>query len=295
MKLKQIIVLLCVIGGAFLVACGGQISEADVEATVAAALNEAIDATADAVAAAEEAAIPTETLPPTETPEPTETLPPTETPAPTETPEPTFTPTPAAPIVVTALDDGQLFYDFIDEAFTIAITDDWSVLQIDATVFDAALQGVIADDDSLSEVFSSELFRDLVAAGIKFYAVNTTADSVDSGNPASINILRQSQSSDLSTADYAELLTTQLAQFVTLADETEIEQSRVELGDDTAVKIVYVSQLVNPLGEALLLHTTQYVLVENGNSYIVSITVPDALVDSLLPEAEQIGESFRLK
>ena len=302
MNLKRIMILISGLSLFLLVACGGDTAAPiDVEGTVAAAVaatNEAANSVNDLLEATVEAvAVDTEPveIEPTATAEPTLTPIPTNTSEPTEVPTATPSPTPEGPLVVTLLEDGTTLYDFVDEGFSIVARGDWVATPIDETLLEATLDSLGTQSEEINELFSSDLFRNLATAGIKFYAVNTTAASVGSPNPVSMNVLRQVADGDLDTSGYADLLATQLPEFLTLAEGSEVERSSAMLGEDTAVKLVYVSQFVNPLGVELVLHTTQYIVVKNGSSYIASITVPAELVESLLADAEAMAESIVIK
>ena len=192
------------------------------------------------------------------------------------------------------LGNGQMQYDFHEDGFSLTTAEGWVATQIDASMLANASELAAEASDELAELFESDLFRNLIASGMKFYAINTSSASAESGNPANINVVQQ-QSVGVATETYADLLVEQLPSFVTLATESEVERTTAALGEATAVKLVYVSEIVNPLGITLNLHTTQYIVVQNDVSYVISLTMPIELVDQLLADGETVAESFRFK
>ncbi|MBK7919168.1 MAG: hypothetical protein IPJ94_23465 [Chloroflexi bacterium] len=183
MKHWTIFLLVLVLAG-LLMGCGGD-SEAEVAATVAAAL------------AATQAAMPTATpIPPTDTPEPTATMTPlpTDTPTsiptavPTSTAMPTEAPTAAPAMIQTELETGAMLYELPAIGFAMTLPADWQVVDLEKLDMAEIFGSVAERNEQLESLFSSDSMKNLVAAGIRFYAINVSSESLSSSPPATINL-----------------------------------------------------------------------------------------------------------
>lgn len=264
--------------------CGNNdasLTEADIQATV----NAAVAATTEALA------------PPTFTPIPTITTEgsgdgteaeegeqlaesPTETPAPppTDTPEPTETPLPDLPLVLTDLGDGRTRYDMPFDRFSVSLPSDWVVVDIQQ-VTDSP------DQAKVEELLGSGIFRNLVASGVKFYAINWSEPSLASINPANINISTQpadgAASIDEVGVNFFSLLTYQFE----IEPET-ITQENVTISGFPAIRYEYLWNQVNPVGAAIDLQIVQHIILVNETVYVSTISIPSELSETLLPTAE---------
>lgn len=278
--------LLMIFVGLFLVACSSE-PEVDVDATVAAALS----ATQTAVPTAT-AVPPTDTPIPTDTPTPvpTDTAVPTDTPAPTDTPESTATAIPEPGIIETPLESGDVLYEVTTEGFSFTLPPEWVVLDLTTDDFAAMMGAVGEQNDSLS-FLSTEYAQALIASGMRFYALNTSPDSLDSGNPISINVISEELPFELTVEEYAAFAVGQLEKIFDL--EGQIEQTAVTVGKMESVQLVYTAQIVNAVGIPIESLNTQYVFIRDGRAYFVTLGVLTELADQYLESVREAAETFR--
>lgn len=287
MKHWTIFLLVLVLAG-LLMGCGGD-SEAEVAATVAAAL------------AATQAAMPTATpIPPTDTPEPTATMTPlpTDTPTsiptavPTSTATPTEAPTAAPAMIQTELETGAMLYELPAIGFAMTLPADWQV--VDLEKFDMAeIFGSVAErNEQLESLFSSDSMKNLVAAGIRFYAINVSSESLSSSPPATINLALEELTFALDAGQYATVAMAQIEKFFDLT--SDIEQDVVALGDGEATRVRYTMNLVDALGQSIEVLNTQYIVIDGMTVYIVTLSMPVGLVDDFWQPYAAAVESFRV-
>lgn len=270
-----------------LAACGG-LSEADTQATIAAGI------------ALTQTAAPTHTPLPTDTPPPT----PTETPLPTDTPTPPATAT-AAPtdtpeatatavsnMIRTPLDDGGTLFELPEEGFSIALPDRWEVFDLGNDDIAAMFDAMGGQNEGLELFFSNANVQNLVAVGMKLYAINLEAASLSNASPASINILKQDLPISFTLSEYAEINVTQIEQIFTLT--SDLQQETVMLGDLEAVKLTYSVELVNPLGVEIENLNVQYLLLADQTAYVITVAMATDLAEELLAPAVEAAETFRL-
>jgi hypothetical protein len=291
-KMKHLLAVLILLSTLAVVSCSNE-PEPDIEATVAAAL------------AATQTAAPTNTpLPPTATPEPTHTptsIPtdtPTSTPTATATPEPTDTPAPiqspslASPIIETELETGDILYELPADRFSIALPQDWQAVDLEKMQLPEVLEAVGEQNENLKGLFSSSLLKNLVAAGIKFYAINLDQESLQGTIPATINILIQDLPFEPTLEMYTTLNISQLEQFFDLT--SKIEQEQLMLGDLEATRITYTAKIVDPFGRTVEISNTQYLVLEGSLAYIITLSMPAELAENYLQSYSEAVETFRL-
>lgn len=258
------------------------------------------EATIAAAVAATLTAVPTNTpIPPTNTPVPTDTPPPPPTDTPTPTPAPTNTPeaislsTPESSIIQTELESGEILYESPAEGFAMTLPSEWQVIDLDEKSLAEALGAVGEQNKALESLFTNEFFQSLIAAGIKFYAINTSQDSILNDIPATINVVKQELPIELTLDDYAALNIKQLEQFFDLT--SEIQQEKVMLGNVEAVKVTYTTNLNNPLGQQAEMSNTQYLILNGSTAYVVTLSIPVSLAEQYQAGATKAVETFRLE
>ena len=259
--------------------------------------------TAVANVSATQTAEPTATPLPTDTPTPeptatntpiptdTPTPAPTETPVPTDTLEPTATATPASSLVETELESGDILYEQTDAGFSIVLSPDWLVIDLSSDDFSQMLGMVGGQNESLS-FFTEEYFQQIVASGIRFYALNENVESLSSPVPMSINVLTQEGDLGLSLEEFMTVNTAQFANFFDLT--SEIEQEVMMLGDMEVGRISYTVNLVTALGIESEVANTQYLVLTDDGFYIVTLGMGVELVEEYQEAARTAVETFQL-
>ncbi len=279
-------VLLIVLIGLFLVACSSE-PEVDVDATVAAALSATQTAAPTATAVP-----PTDTPIPTDTPTPmpTETAVPTDTPIPTDTPELTATAAPESGIIETPLESGDVLYEIIDGGFSFTLPPEWIVVDLEAGNLAEAISAVGEQNESLS-FLSSDYMQALIASGMKFYAINSDPESLNSGNPFVINVITEELPFELTASKYAAIAVGQLEQVFDL--QSPIEETSIMMDGGESARLAYTAQIVNVMGIPIDVVNTQYIVIHEGYSYIVSVSVLADYADQYLEPARAAAETFQ--
>lgn len=248
-----------------------------------------IEATVAAAIAATQVAMPTNTaIPPSATPEPTAT----NTPEPTPTATPTYTPTPAGSIIQTELDTGEVLYVIPEEGFSITLSPDWQVIDLEAMDFKQVLEAAGEQKESLKGLFTSDYFQNLVASGIKFIAIQVKPEFFEKAQFPTINIVKLDLPFNITLEDYTALNVTQMGQFLDLT--SDIEQEQVQLGEWEAAKLTYQLKAASLAGQSIEVVNIQYILLDHGYAYVISLTIPAEFSETYsLPFSSQ-AETFRL-
>jgi hypothetical protein len=196
-------------------------------------------------------------------------------------------------VVETQLDSGETLYEVPEAGFSITLPEDWQGLDINQENIGDALGAVGEQNESLKGMFTDEFFQNLVASGIKFYALNTSSRSMFSNPPVNINVLTQDLPIALPLDQYAELNVSQLEQYFDLT--SEIEQEELKLGETDAVKLSYTANLTDAFGKPIELANTQYLLLDDSTAYVITLTMPRKLAEEYLQPSVEAVETFRLQ
>lgn len=285
-KLRTQLTILGCLTFLILSGCGetDEITEADIQATVDAA----VAGTTVALAPPTFTPIPTITSIPEESDASTDQSDQTqtddtgaedsaETPEPTATPAPPPTDTPSVPFIRTELDNGSIRYDQPLDGFALTLSDEWVVADIYQITNSA-------DQKQLEELMGSGIFRNLVASGIKFYAINLSQPSLDSLSPININIAKVPSNGlalETAAAQYADDIAYQLDLF-----RSEIAQSGSSLGETPTERLEYTIAQVNPLEREFSLQLVQHLVQQGDELLLITITIPTELATDYLPSAE---------
>ncbi|MBK8129029.1 MAG: hypothetical protein IPK53_08840 [bacterium] len=110
--------------------------------------------------------------------------------------------------------------------------------------------GSVAErNEQLESLFSSDSMQNLVAAGIRFYAINVSSESLSSSPPATINLALEELTFALDAGQYATVAMAQIEKFFDLT--SDIEEDVVALGDGRRRGVRYTMNLVMRWGSRL--------------------------------------------
>lgn len=220
---------------------------------------------------------------------------PTQTPYPTYTPFPDSSTTPedaASSFVAIPLDDDTTMYEYPLDGFSIVLPNEWLVSDLEDENIADMLSLMGEQNEGLDTLLSSDFKNNMIAAGIKLYAINTDIESLQSLNPVNLNILTVPLPFRMDTNQYLILNAAQIEQFLDLTSDTNTEM--VTLGEDLeAGKMSYTANLINIYGLPMEVAYVQYLLIDNGTAFILTITIPIELVEIYQAEAIEIVETFR--
>ncbi len=245
----------------------------------------------------------TQTAQPTDTPIPTPAIArPTRTPTPTsasrlaKTPAPDLTATSQAaeaPTVLTStLPSGWILYSLPDEGFEIALPAKWQQLDLGAGFLEKGLNIVTEQNPKLKNVLSSKTMMGLAAAGIKFYALDLSPESLEASFPASANVLKLDLGAKMSLDAYVALNLAQVKKYANTG--TPITHRRVSLANVEAEEITYDVDMALLSAEPTTLKMVQYIAVDGTTVLVISLGCPVESSEAYTSAFEDIARTFRL-
>lgn len=245
-----------------------------------------VEATVNAAVALTEAARPTNTPTqrPSLTPTPSPTLAPTETPA----PEPL---TGEESLVITELENGWSRYEVSEGGFAISLPPDWRHLDLTQESFDDILEAAGENNPALETFLSSGSVRNLVAAGLKFMALDLRSESLSANTITNVNVLTIELPVEIPLET---LLEASIQQTQQLFQGANYQQDILQIGDLEAGLLTYEAELVDVAGESQSTAFHQYLILVGQTQYVITFTGPLDLYESDVPLFEEIAESFVL-
>jgi len=246
-----------------------------------------VAATVNAAVALTEAAQPTST--PTQQPSLTPT--PSPTSAPTETPRPELLRDEKSPVVVTELENGWTRYEMLEGGFAISLPPDWIYLDLTRESFDDILESARKNNPALEAFLSSGSIRNLVAAGLKFMALDFSSESLSAKTLTNVNVLAAELPVEI---PIEMLLEASIQQTQQLFQGANYQQDIVQIGDLEAGLLTYEAELVDVNGEPQATAFHQYLILEGQTQYVITFTGPLDFYEEKAPLFIEIAESFAL-
>ena len=247
-------------------------------------------------------------LAPAPTPTPTDTPTATSTPPPTLTPTHTFTPTPSLtstrtpsptpsqtptqPPTSTPYAEGDLLiYEKPGDGFAIGLPPTWAPFDVSAEAIEAAITFVKKNNPDISDLLTSQL-KSLIAAGVKFFAIDFGPGSAGDGIVTNLSILYQPLPITVSLDAYIQINIAQLEALPNVV--APVKHNTVMLKAGEGEELQYQLTVNLPGGKTTTAAITQYVFIEGKDAYVITLTTRASQAEKYAPIFAEIGKSFRL-
>jgi hypothetical protein len=264
-------------------ACGPSQGELDATTTVV----------AQNIYSTQTAQAPTATNTPTDTPIPTLTATVTATPTLSPTVPPSATPTVEPGSYITStLENGWIYYESQIDGFALELPPEWIPINLNPNALENSLAISAERNPAIGKLLNSKTLISLGAAGMKFYALELSQETIILGLPASLNFLAV----DLGFEMPLNVLTPlTIGQLENLADpDYPITDEPISLSNTEAVKITYATEIAGINGDEVSALIIQYIMVDGTLQYVLSFGAPRELADSYSVIFEEIAKSFTL-
>ena len=171
-----------------------------------------------------------------------------------------------------------------EHGFTVALPGDWDAISPSQALSEEELRTIRKENPAISRYIDAVTGPD---SPIKFFAFDP--DPVD-GFATNLNVIVLPVGDAVSLDDLVQAAVKELERLPTRT--SDVERERVELAAGEAVRLRY-RQTLETEGGTTELSTTQYNLVEEGTSFILTFTTLPVEVDELDPVFAAAAESFR--
>jgi hypothetical protein len=214
---------------------------------------------------------------------------------PTATPAPTATPTPALVTIpnplnipATPLANGWMLYEKPDEGYAVALPATWKPIDMDAKTLSASISSI--KDAQLAEMMQGQV-GSLVAAGIKFYALDFSPEMYKYGYMNNINVIKQALSGEVSIDVILQMTVSQLEGLDAVTKPVDNQKVSLTAGDGFLLK--YQMKSSGGANQPPLIAITQYGLMYKQNFYIITLTTLPALVQQYSAVFDEIAQGFK--
>ncbi|MBI5034900.1 MAG: hypothetical protein HZB51_30615 [Chloroflexi bacterium] len=207
---------------------------------------------------------------------------------PTGTPRVPLTPT--RPLPTATIENNWKLYPVASDGYAMALPNSWVYQELNAATIDQAIAELKKKNSQLADIMQKQ-GKQLLASGIKFYAIDGTPGSAIGGSVTNCNIIHQVQP-QVFTLDY--VLTANLQELEnTAAVSKPITHKRVQLGAGEAEEVRYVITMAGANNQAVKFSTIQYLLVRGKDNYIVTFGTPPTLESKNVSAFQKIVQTFR--
>jgi hypothetical protein len=202
------------------------------------------------------------------------------TPAQTSTPEQTNTlvlrPPPTSPprsITPRSLAGGWYFYDGSPDGFAVALPPSWQRVNLDQASLDSYLQTLKDKNPKLATAFQA-MSSQLSGSPVKFFAVDSSAQAVASNYVTTMNVVRESLSTDVPLDTYAQTNLNVLSRSG-LPNKPPAHR-RVQFTAGAAEEVKYQITVTSAGDVKITVSLLQYLLVHSKSGYVVTFgNTPD--------------------
>ena len=276
---------LCAIGTAFLLTagCGAFVPRLNIPSTPRVTVTDE-----------EVAVLPTATPEATatfEAPTTTPTLPPTPTattrPKPTATPQPAETPEPV--VITSTLDNGWVRYEMADDGIAIALPPTWEQLVLDPESWDAALDAVAEDNEGFAAMLKGQA-KSLIAAGIKFYALDVSEESAQTGSLTTVNIIKAPFKIQMSLKAFIQVSVSQMKTLENIIEP--VKQRTLNISGYEAGELSYSIKMSLVGQKPTTVPVLQYIMLVDNTAYIISFVTTSSEAKKQVSVFQKIMNTF---
>ena len=215
---------------------------------------------------------------------------PKRTPAGTRAPAnvPANAPTRAVP--PPTLEAGWKVYAVAADKFAMALPATWVFQELDAATLQQTIQTMKQKNPQFGQAMEAQS-KQLLASGIRFYAVDGAPSASVGGALTNVNVIRTTHT-QVYALDYFVTLNLQQLESQSAVSKP-INRRRIQLPVGEAEELRYTLTLTGANNQAVKSMTTQYLILRGKDSYIVTFTCPPTLDAKNFPTFEKIVRTLQ--
>jgi hypothetical protein len=207
----------------------------------------------------------------------------------TLTPRATSTRT-ATPGPTQTIAPGWKLYSVPKDGYAMALPNSWVYQELDAATIDQMVATLKKQNSPLTQVLETQ-GKQLIASGIRFYAIDGAAGSTMGGIATNCNIIRHTET-QVYSLDYAVTSSINALEGQSMVVKP-ITHRRVQLPVGEAEQLRYALNLTLANNQTIKTPITQYLVMRGKDSYIITFTTHSSLDAKYLPTFESIIKTFR--
>ncbi|CAG0947198.1 hypothetical protein ANRL1_03800 [Anaerolineae bacterium] len=201
---------------------------------------------------------------------------------PTPTRRATFTPT--RPVPTPTLVPGWKLTTISSNKFAIATPPSWEVKTLTPSNLAAQFDEIAKKNPQLANSLKGQSTE--YVAKIKFIAYETSANIIREGFMPNVNVIRDSENTDMTLDDWTKASEKELASY-----KPSIRRVRASAGEILEIKFTIPMKLAN--NQTVNLASLQYLILRGREAYSLSCVALDKQAATYMPICEKIGLSVR--
>lgn len=179
-----------------------------------------------------------------------------------------------------------------EENFQIEIPAHWKALSLSPETVTLGIEMTGQNNPQMSAFLNSPTFRQLIANGMKFYALDLSQEGQPYALPANINVLKLAGDPKLSLDTLKQLNERQIQSLA--VQEYRLRSEIVTINGINAVLFQYVTDYQIGFSQSQLTQITQILLMQNETQYVVTVGIPLIAAEEYSTAVEHILKSFQL-
>ena len=187
------------------------------------------------------------------------------------------------------LSDGSTKYTVAANNFALTLPKGWEVLDLDSETLTGAIATAMKGNPEFEGVLSGQM-KQLIAQGIKFYAVDLGSKPVRGQLPTTCNVLVQKIPGKMAMKALVNLTAQQLETIFTLDEPVEQSVLKMPVGDVGFLHYTIPFNL--PTGKKINITATQYLVQGKAGLYIVSFSASAAAAKDGAKKFEAAMKTF---
>ncbi len=205
------------------------------------------------------------------------------------TANPLVTPSPS-PIVL-VVPSGWQELTVPEESFAIAVPPRWQRLPVTSQELQATLAQIRQSNPELATALGARA-QELIAGGVKLWAFDFDASSVQTRLATNLTVTRQTVTSPPSLDTYVAVNVSQLEQLSSL--QGDVQHERVSIGALPAERVRYNLNFQASDGSTGVSAITQYLILAGDQAFVLTFATPVELLDKYQGTFDQSAASFRV-
>lgn len=192
----------------------------------------------------------------------------------------------AAPVFTQAADGDGTRYEYSEQGFAITLPHSWQPVDLGAERLDASLSK-LANENAQAATLIEEQLQAVVNARYTFYAVEATANVVDTGFATNVSLLRQPLPAGITLELYSEIMAKQAQERQALISPVTLTPGSVPAGKSITLNYT----VSGPHGG---LAVVDYLIMQEQTVYDLKFTTTAEQSDVYVAAFAGIAESFKL-
>jgi hypothetical protein len=188
------------------------------------------------------------------------------------------------------MENGWTLYTLPSEGFAVGLPPGWMQIDLGEDLIETSI-ALAAEENPEYAVFLEGQLASLIASSVKFFGFDVSQVGFGSEYATNASVIRQFVGAGVTVDFLADQTKAQLEAL--LGPDASVTTDDVTLPAGEAARVDIQRSLTLPDGSEVALTQVQYILVEEGELYVLTLTTLEELYATSGPVFEEMAESFQ--